>query len=73
MRYLVNIIRKTPTNEPMYMDPGTAYVYMTYGMYYCMNISSQGAGAAVLLRALEPVDGIEEMLALRLGNKLENI
>lgn len=32
----------TPRNVPMYMSPGTIYVYMTYGMYYCFNISSQG-------------------------------
>lgn len=45
----------------MYMKPGTAYVYMTYGMYHCFNISSLGDGAAVLLRALEPVAGSDYM------------
>lgn len=34
--------KKTPRNEPMYMKPGTAYVYTIYGMYYCCNISSRG-------------------------------
>lgn len=32
----------TPRNLPMYMPPGTIYIYMTYGMYHCFNISSQG-------------------------------
>lgn len=34
--------RRTARNEPMYMRPGTVYVYMTYGIYYCINISSAG-------------------------------
>lgn len=51
----------------MYMPPGTCYVYFTYGMYYCFNISSKEPGAAVLLRALEPLEGIEVMRELR-GN-----
>ncbi|XP_057323385.1 DNA-3-methyladenine glycosylase-like [Microplitis mediator] len=63
----------TPRNIPMYMPPGTIYVYFTYGMYHCFNISSQGEGAAVLLRALEPVEGIEEMLYNRkLKSKKKN-
>lgn len=44
---------------------GTAYVYMTYGMYYCFNISSQEPGGAVLLRALDPVEGTEYMTIQR--------
>ncbi|CAN8027410.1 unnamed protein product [Ixodes persulcatus] len=46
--------RRTESNEPLYMEPGTAYVYLTYGMYHCFNISSEGGGAAVLLRAAVP-------------------
>lgn len=56
---------KTPRNEPMFMKPGTTYVYFTYGMYHCFNVSSRGDGSAVLIRAIEPLDGIEEMSASR--------
>ncbi|KAK9886511.1 hypothetical protein WA026_016790 [Henosepilachna vigintioctopunctata] len=49
----------------MFMPAGTAYVYMTYGMYYCFNISSKELGAAVLIRSLEPIQGIEKIEELR--------
>ncbi|XP_066249899.1 DNA-3-methyladenine glycosylase-like [Euwallacea similis] len=57
--------RRTPRNEPMYMPAGTCYVYQTYGMYFCFNISSKESGAAVLLRALEPLEGIDTMKSFR--------
>lgn len=57
--------RQTPRNRGMFMKPGTLYVYIIYGMYFCMNISSQGDGACVLLRALEPLEGMETMRQLR--------
>lgn len=57
--------RQTPRNRGMFMKPGTLYVYIIYGMYFCMNISSQGDGACVLLRALEPLEGLETMRQLR--------
>ncbi|KAK5642645.1 hypothetical protein RI129_008812 [Pyrocoelia pectoralis] len=57
--------RRTIGNEPMYMPPGTAYVYMTYGMYHCFNISSAGPGAAVLLRAIQPLEHIDQMMEFR--------
>ncbi|XP_060063687.1 uncharacterized protein LOC132544133 [Ylistrum balloti] len=53
--------KKTEKNSAMFMDPGTAYVYNIYGMYCCFNISSEGEGAAVLLRAIEPLQGLETM------------
>ena len=57
--------KRTSRNEAMFMRPGTCYVYSIYGIHNCVNISSRGEGAAVLIRALEPVDGIEKMRELR--------
>ncbi|KAL1456647.1 hypothetical protein WDU94_001360 [Cyamophila willieti] len=57
--------RRTVRNEPMFMKHGTIYVYFTYGMYYCFNISSKGPGSAVLIRSLEPVHNLDLMLRLR--------
>ncbi|XP_063930870.1 DNA-3-methyladenine glycosylase-like [Zophobas morio] len=57
--------RQTAANEPLYLPAGTAFVYMTYGMYFCFNISSTEPGAGVLLRALEPLQGVELMKKLR--------
>lgn len=59
--------RRTPGNAPMYMPAGTCYVYQTYGMYHCFNISSREPGAAVLLRGLEPLEGLDTMETFRRG------
>ncbi|XP_041044137.1 DNA-3-methyladenine glycosylase [Carcharodon carcharias] len=57
--------RQTPRNGAMFMAPGTMYVYQIYGVYFCLNVSSQGDGAAVLLRSLEPLQGLDAMRQFR--------
>lgn len=53
----------TPRNAPLYGPPGIAYVYLNYGIHYLVNAVTEAEGrpAAVLIRALEPKDGIDLM------------
>lgn len=59
--------RRTPRNESMYARAGTAYVYFTYGMHHCVNIVCGGRDepVAVLIRALQPTEGLEQMYTHR--------
>jgi DNA-3-methyladenine glycosylase len=57
----------TPRNRALFLERGHAYVYLAYGISYMLNVSSEkaGTGAGVLIRALEPLDGIAIMQSNR--------
>jgi len=63
--------RRTPRNESMYLPGGHVYVYFTYGMHHCMNVvcGERDEGTAVLLRAIEPTEGLETMFGRRAAAK----
>jgi DNA-3-methyladenine glycosylase len=65
---------KTLRNAVLFGPPGYAYVYFIYGSYYCLNVSClpDGDPGGVLFRALEPVEGIEQMARAR-GIDLEEV
>lgn len=58
---------RTRRNDPLYGPPGIAYVYLNYGMHFLVNVvtESDGFPSAVLLRALEPLDGLPLMARRR--------
>jgi DNA-3-methyladenine glycosylase len=64
---------RSERNASMYLDGGHAYVYFTYGMYYCMNVVTGEAdiAEAVLLRAAQPLAGIERIRANRPKSRRE--
>ena len=65
----------TERNKVMFGNPGYAYVYLTYGMYHCLNFVTERNGypAAVLIRALEPEKGIETMKQRRKTEIMEEL
>lgn len=67
--------KMTKRTKVMFGQPGRSYIYLIYGIYYCFNIvtEKEGNGSAVLIRGLEPKNGISEMCKNRYGNSIEEI
>jgi DNA-3-methyladenine glycosylase len=65
--------RRTRRNESMYRGGGHAYVYFTYGMHFCFNVvcGPADSGTAVLIRALQPIEGLSQMFRHRRGVRRE--
>jgi DNA-3-methyladenine glycosylase len=63
---------KTKRNEVMFNEGGLLYVYFTYGAHHCCNVVTgiEGKGTAVLIRAVEPIEGIEIMIQNRFKREL---
>ncbi len=58
---------QTPRTRSLFLERGRAYVYLIYGTWHCMNVAAEtpGVGAGVLIRGLDPIDGIELMIRRR--------
>ena len=65
----------TPRNRALFLERGHAYVYLAYGVSWMLNVSSEtpGIGAGVLVRALEPLEGIAIMQGNRGGERLRDL
>ena len=66
---------RTPRNGSLFLERGHAYVYLIYGVSFLLNVSSEkaGVGAGVLLRAIEPLDGVELMGSARQRKQLADM
>lgn len=61
---------QTPRTEPMFGEPGKIYVYLIYGMYFCLNLVTmpENFPAAILIRGIFPHEGLEQMTSNRYSN-----
>jgi len=68
-------VGETNRNRSLFLRRGHAYVYFIYGLHFCINVSSEcpGIGAGVLLRALEPIEGVAIMQARRRTRRLTEL
>jgi DNA-3-methyladenine glycosylase len=66
---------RTARNQSLFLERGLAYVYFIYGTSYMLNVTAEktGVGAGVLLRAIEPLEGINRMKRLRNTDKLRDL
>lgn len=64
--------KRTQRTETLFAPPGTAYIYLIYGMYHCLNFVTEAEGepCAVLIRGLEAVEGAQRMAQNRFGRDL---
>ncbi|MFX1504025.1 MAG: DNA-3-methyladenine glycosylase [Promethearchaeota archaeon] len=70
--------KKTERTKVMYLKPGTLYIYLIYGLYYCLNVITEPEGmpCAVLIRKLFPIEGIDLMIqnrAVKIGKNFKNL
>jgi len=67
--------KRTPRTETLFAPPGTAYIYLIYGMYHCLNFVTEAEGepAAVLIRGAEPVTNGDMIAQNRFGCKMEDM
>lgn len=66
---------ETPRNRALFLSGGHTYVYLIYGMYHCLNVSAgeAGVGTGVLIRALEPLIGLPQLMANRGSARLRDL
>lgn len=67
--------RRTPRTETLFAPPGTAYIYLIYGMYHCLNFVTEAEGepAAVLIRGAVPIANGDIIAKIRFGRKMETL